>query len=655
MTPRTTLGRCGPWPALALAGGLLCASACFSAGVPAELRVLVDEYTAQKAKLHSGSLDERRKRAAALLKPVLMKIARLDTPEGLAFLAGEFERESPEVASACVEPLLASSSEKAPLFLLSGFGKRPGALKQEILAGLRSSKRALGALEPALTGLLQSEGQVEIRRELPALLGRIDTPGAARALLMSLRPPGPRQKPKEAEAEEDYRRRVVAALKATRSQPVKDWLAGEAFAGASSQRFIALATLAAELKLEPARKELEKGLDHLEEPVALHALDALIRLGAAPSSARIAEGLKRGRRSVSFRVQALDALAASGSEPSLAALREAAHDGDPETRAIALGSLALVPGASEPAFQEILTGLKDADPSVRASAIRALARIRHKEMVPALIEMMRVEKEEKLKVDVLRLLLDLTDKNMGLVAEDWRKWWEVAGPVFEFPKGEKKVTAARSHDLKYFGIEVGSKRLAFLLDASGSMLETVDVYQKEAKTSAARSEPGKTQPAPPAAGEKEQPGRKTKARKIDVLKKELARVIGELPRDTHLNMVTFSGVYKAWQDTLQPLSGGGRERALAFVKDITTAHGTNVFDTLEFTLRDKRVDTIFLLTDGLPTKGRFIDGPSILREVRALNRVRGVVIHCVAFGAESPFLKDLAKENGGVYRFVNSY
>ena len=144
-------------------------------------------------------------------------------------------------------------------------------------------------------------------------------------------------------------------------------------------------------------------------------------------------------------------------------------------------------------------------------------------------------------------------------------------------------------------------------------------------------------------------------RKIEILKKELGRVVAELPRDTHINIVTFSGVFKAWQDTLQSLAGGGREKALAFVRDIKTAHGTNVFDTLEFALKDKRVDTVFLLTDGLPTRGRFIDAPSILREVRALNRLRGVVIHCVAFGEESQFLKDLAKENGGTYRFVSSF
>jgi hypothetical protein len=37
------------------------------------------------------------------------------------------------------------------------------------------------------------------------------------------------------------------------------------------------------------------------------------------------------------------------------------------------------------------------------------------------------------------------------------------------------------------------------------------------------------------------------------------------------------------------------------------------------------------------------------------NRVRGATIHCVAFGAESPFLKQLAEQNGGKYQYVDSY
>jgi len=35
--------------------------------------------------------------------------------------------------------------------------------------------------------------------------------------------------------------------------------------------------------------------------------------------------------------------------------------------------------------------------------------------------------------------------------------------------------------------------------------------------------------------------------------------------------------------------------------------------------------------------------------------VRNATINCIAFGEESPLLKDIAAQNGGEYRFVNSY
>ena len=62
------------------------------------------------------------------------------------------------------------------------------------------------------------------------------------------------------------------------------------------------------------------------------------------------------------------------------------------------------------------------------------------------------------------------------------------------------------------------------------------------------------------------------------------------------------------------------------------------------------VDTIFFLSDGKPTTGRFVDPDDILREVRKLNELRRVVVHTIALGQfQKTFMKRLAKENGGVF------
>jgi HEAT repeat protein len=659
--------------AISLRGGWVLIAALLGGPLAAaDLNQLVQEYGAAKPKARAGTPDQRRERARSTLKPILLKIAKVDTPEALGFVKKEFDTESPEIAGACVEALLAFTSEKGPEALLGNFAKRPRALKLEVLAEMARTKRDLAFLEPALAGLLQGEPQPEVRREFPAVLGKFDSVPASKALILSLGAGG--GKGKAAQEELEYERRVEAVLEKTKSAAVKEWLAGEAFAGAPPARLHILARLAGDLKLEAARKELEKLIEPSVESLALDALSSLSKLGAGPSSARIAEGLKRGKRSLSFRIQALDAIASGGTEEGVAAVVEALKDPDADVRAIAAGSLARVPGANEAALDGLLRGLKDPEPQVRGSAARALSRIRHKKMVPALIDALGAEGEEKLKIDYLKLLIEITDQNMGLEVGDWRKWWEVTEKTFEFPKdakaGGKLATAAHARDLKYFGIEVASKRLGFLVDISSSMTENVDVWvggeKKEEQPSAGKTEArpaeggggdGKGEPKEEKKDEKkdEKKGTKTKARKIDILKKELARVIEGLSKDSQINLICFDAKPRPWQDTLQPLAGQGRQKAQDFVRGLSTGSGTNVFDSLEIALRDKRVDTIFLLTDGLPSRGRFTDGPSILREVRALNRIRGVTINCVAFGEESPFLKDLAKENGGVYRFVNSY
>ena len=56
-----------------------------------------------------------------------------------------------------------------------------------------------------------------------------------------------------------------------------------------------------------------------------------------------------------------------------------------------------------------------------------------------------------------------------------------------------------------------------------------------------------------------------------------------------------------------------------------------------------------LLSDGDPTAGSVID-PRLIRErIARLNRTRKVQIHCISIGKPSPFLRALAKENGGAY------
>ena len=61
------------------------------------------------------------------------------------------------------------------------------------------------------------------------------------------------------------------------------------------------------------------------------------------------------------------------------------------------------------------------------------------------------------------------------------------------------------------------------------------------------------------------------------------------------------------------------------------------------------VDTMFFLSDGAPSDR---NSDEILEEVRMRNRLRKIRIHVIAIlNYSTPFLRKLAEQNGGVYKF----
>lgn len=348
----------------------------------------------------------------------------------------------------------------------------------------------------------------------------------------------------------------------------------------------------------------------------------------------VIKGYNRGGRwNVQAKVKVLDALATCSDPAGLEFVLKLAQKGDVESQAVAMGSLALRPKLKK-ALLGILPALGHRAYEVRNAALRGIRSFRFKDMIAPLIERLDREKEEKLRVDVLQILVDLTGVNMGLEVKDWKKWWEASRETFAFSKAGAGKTRVVAHDLKYFGIEVASKRVSFLVDASNSMLRGPNEAKGKGKKRKGR---GKGQPG-------------DGKRKIDILKTELTRILRELPADTRINILFFHKICLPWKKELHSLRGAGRTQAIAFVQNLTCAWGTNIYDTLELALKDRRVDTLFLLSDGRPVGGKYDRPADILKEIGAINRVRGATINCISFGKETEFLKKLAAQNNGVYR-----
>ena len=344
------------------------------------------------------------------------------------------------------------------------------------------------------------------------------------------------------------------------------------------------------------------------------------------------------------RVRILDALArAKDSEGPEFVIRTASRGND-AVRVLALGSLALRP-EDEKARDALLAAVKDRAPAVRKAALRALKTFRSKAIIAPLIERVGKESDPQLRIDAAQLLVDLTGQNMGLVAEDWKKWW--SGVESSFAVGAKQTGKTRvvAPKLAYFGIEVSSKRISFLIDASASMLEAPGEGGRGRGPWGGGGNRGKGGPD----GE----GAAVGGRKIDHLKTELTRILKELPEDTLVNIISFHAAPVPWKKELHSLKGAGRDEAIAYVRGLTTEFGTNIYDTLELALKDERVDTLYMLTDGEPAGGKYTAPADIIREISAINRLRSAKIHCIGFGLEANFLKELAEKNGGDFRLVD--
>ena len=587
-----------------------------------DLTSLVHEYNDALAKV-GGRPQDRKSKVAEHVVPVLRTIAAVGSDAAIGWLAGELDKKNSltEVRAAIPAAIVAGAGDNAARVLLRGFSRRP-------LDVQTASLRALG----------EWKGEIGVE-DAKQIIGQLDAEISA-----------------DGGEGGDVLVAAVALLKKTKDAALREWLADEAYsvAGSAPGRLFVLARLAAELPLDGARAQLAKLVGHRSPSVAGAAIEALGKIGVGDTSEEIARAVTRGKGDLTTRIRALDTLAAGGGT-GVDVVIEAARSRDAELRAVAMGSLALA--VSNPrALDALLAGLGDKDPSVRAVALRSISRLRVKPMFGALIGALEPDKDPSFQVKLVETLVRVSGQNFGLAVEDWKKWWTVSEASFEFPKADdKSFTQVKQYDLSYFGIEVSSKRLGFLVDVSSSMREMVAVKEGSLDDDEKDGARGRTRVGRGGGGDAGGKEKEGKAMKIDVLKKELSRLLRKLPADTHINIVNFDGDFAPWQKNLQPLAGAGRAKAVGYVEALNTGSGTNVFDTLEFALKDKRVDTIFLLTDGVPTRGRLTDPDAIIEEIKVLNRVRGVTIHTIAFGEESALLEKLAEQNGGQYRFVDRY
>ncbi|MCB9877598.1 MAG: HEAT repeat domain-containing protein [Planctomycetes bacterium] len=281
----------------------------------------------------------------------------------------------------------------------------------------------------------------------------------------------------------------------------------------------------------------------------------------------------------------------------------------------------------------LLQALEHDDWSTRAAAVAALLPLRDKKTVGPLVA--RIQKETgRMKKLVADALWQLTAQPFDEDQARWRSWWETAAAEFEVASEKELDEAKKARErrlltqrtvtpAKFFGIRVESHRVIFVLDVSGSMLEAM--Y-------------GRTFNDRPAA-------------RIDVAKQELTQAIEHLDAGALFNVFVFSSGVARWlEGGIGAATAPDRKSALTWVERLGASGGTNLYDALRAAFADPDVDTIFLLSDGMPTAGDVIDPFGIRQAVADWNRHRKVVVNSIAIGGSLEVLEWLAKDSGGSYR-----
>jgi len=356
---------------------------------------------------------------------------------------------------------------------------------------------------------------------------------------------------------------------------------------------------------------------------------------------------------------AVKALENMGSDEAADALVKVLSDKEPGLRVMAAKALGNLEAKS--AAPALIALIEANDWSLRKAVAEALGQLRTKESIEPLLQ--AFEKSKGVMDEVYKkALVAITGQDFMYRKPNWRKWWNKFGKSFKVPTDAQVAVAKkkRAEALKgyfnpnkrrYHKIETLSRKLIFVIDISSSMRDKVVIP-----------------PYAPDEVKAEFPDRV----KLEIAKKELIDLLATLEPYVYFNIITFAGKVKPWRDGL--VSASSRTAAIKFVaklkpmeiprtsrkKSGSAEHTkTNTYGAImaAFGLQDAaipnwkartKVDTIFFVTDGVPTIGKVTDVPKLIDTVTDFNKTRGVTIHVIVFDVqEAKKLGPLATRNGG--------
>ena len=209
----------------------------------------------------------------------------------------------------------------------------------------------------------------------------------------------------------------------------------------------------------------------------------------------------------------------------------------------------------KPTGGEVLASFENKLLRIRLTGLRAAGRRKLKGAVGPLIARVEVQTKERdlLWLEGRRALLKITGQDFETGA-DWKKWWDAERESFdpdEAPDedGRTVVVKKAGDSVEFFGTEIFSRNLIFVIDVSGSMamFDQGKLKRKEAEKARIR---------------------------LDRARKQLLSAIESLPKTARFNIIVYSNKVTAWQKGLKPASKSAIKSAGRFVKEFLARGAT---------------------------------------------------------------------------------
>jgi len=344
---------------------------------------------------------------------------------------------------------------------------------------------------------------------------------------------------------------------------------------------------------------VKKVLPHANKIMRLSAVEALGTLrepvAREPLLALHEKLHKKRKKVIHLYYETVRALAQIGGEGVKPILHAVAQDEDWRIRLAAADVMPI--HFRDPATVALMRKLlKDEKPIVREVAAITTGNLKLEPLFGELVLLMR-EGNLRAKHKSYIAMTQISGQDYKYAPDAWDKWWrdKKAGKL----DTSGAIKAKESMSLAtYYNFKIFSDRILFVIDVSGSM--NWPEYHPN---------------------------------RIEVATRELIKAIKSLDEKTLFNVMTFAGHVNMWQKKGEvPANERNVAAALKWLKNALLPRGaTNTYDALMRSLEDNPlVDTVFFLSDGIPSTGRFELPEQILIKLRYENRFRRVIFNTVA-------------------------